>query len=364
MKRVLDSLLGSFDQALEQGSPKRFSSVFLGGGTPSAIPAKLMDDFLQSLLVRVGPVEEWSMEVNPESLNEEFLSMLSSSPVNRISMGAQSYDETLLSWLGRPSGRRILEHADALLASLWDGRLSRDVLASLPHQKKNGWLEDLDHALAGDPGHLSLYELTIEDDTPLAQDEVRLQSLPTEDEAWERWQESLEFLKNRGYQRYEVSNFARPGQECQHNLGYWALNPYLGLGPGAASTLPNEEGHPVRLEGERDWSRWVQNPWTHCTSTKIPPFAFALEILMMGMRCVQGVARKPFQNLFHQDVVDLLPQSLNKWATADALTVTEETLIPTESGLELVDAMLADMAMELEKKSLCWNGPWKHSSLS
>ncbi|RKX85262.1 MAG: YggW family oxidoreductase, partial [Spirochaetes bacterium] len=186
LSKTLDTLIQSLDKSLSILNPKAFPTVFIGGGTPSLIPIDLLDRFLFRVKSRIKDTVEFTIEANPESLSREFLEVISSHGVNRISMGVQSYDEKLLSWLGRPAGRAAVDRADRLLAEFWKGRLSRDLLAGLPGiSGKSRLLDDIQQALLGNPGHLSLYELTVEEGTALAGSMEDLKSLPDESVSFE-----------------------------------------------------------------------------------------------------------------------------------------------------------------------------------
>ncbi|MDT8299572.1 MAG: radical SAM protein, partial [Spirochaetaceae bacterium] len=179
MRTYLDALLSSLDAGLERYQPRSISTIFIGGGTPSLLPRKSLSKFLQELERRTGPAAEFTIEANPESLDDAFLDVLSDSTVGRISMGVQTYDEGLLKWLGRPSGSEALDRADELLIGRWKGRINRDLLAALP-RNPGGLDRDISQAVERGSDHISLYELTVEHGTPLAGDEKSLKELPDE----------------------------------------------------------------------------------------------------------------------------------------------------------------------------------------
>jgi len=262
-------------------------------------------------------------------------------------MGVQTYDEGLLEWLGRPAGASAVCHADDLLDRYWNGSLNRDLLAGLPGNA--GRLEDdVKRALKTDPGHLSVYELTIEPGTALAGNPAALEELPEEQERHMEWTRLRRVLADRGYRRYEVSNFARPGRECRHNLAYWTMKPYLGIGPGAVSTLPGPNGGAVRYEEPANLALWLDDAGQSAHQTELSRYEFALEHFMMALRTAGGLSRDRFGAVFGIDPADVVPGSLDKWIRSGSLELTSEAIRPTDDGLDLVDAILADMAEELE----------------
>jgi len=364
IQKTLDGILFSLENSLNTLEPENISTIFIGGGTPSLISPDKLDNFLNRLAGLIAAEGEFSIEANPESLTRHFLEVLSAHTVNRISMGVQSYDDTLLSWLGRPAGRAAVERADNLLADYWKGRLSRDLLAGLPMDRKEPapprrLLEDITLALEDNPGHLSLYELTVENGTALAESEEDLKILPGETEAVEEWASAVEYLQKKGYLRYEISNFALKGEESRHNMNYWRMNPYLGVGPGAVSTLPvhsclNPVAAAVRRQEPADLLSWVQNPAGCFHEETISPGELALEHFMMALRTSEGLSVEHFEKIFGMKPASAIPVSLRRWTGSGMLISDSRSLRPTPEGMEILDTILADIAAEADKTD--WSG--------
>ena len=345
ISRVLQRILQDVVQEIDQLNPAGISTIFIGGGTPSLIPAHELDGFLEELNAITGSVSEFTIEVNPESLNLEFLQVLTSNHVNRISMGAQTYDENLLQWLGRPAGRDALLEADNLLNTYWKGRVNRDILSALP-RKSYDILHDIDQALENHPGHISVYELIVEAGTPLARDNNRLEELPGSNEKYSEWKKTLLFLKTRGYERYEVSNFAKPGHICQHNMHYWQIHPYLGVGPGAASTLWNELGAERRQEAG-NIKHWLEFPKESRLSEILNCREFMLEHFMMGLRTNRGLESVRFNNVFGMDAALIIPHSIEKYQASGLLFSDPKSIRLTSSGMDLLNTILMDIMEEI-----------------
>jgi oxygen-independent coproporphyrinogen-3 oxidase len=367
IRRTLDALVLSLDRGISRLRPERTPTVFIGGGTPSLIPPRMLDSFLGRLESLLGGVEEFSIEVNPESLSREFLEVCGARNVNRISMGVQSYNDTLLSWLGRPAGRDALERADGLLSSYWDGRLSRDILAGLPSPgditgdedvcAEDRLSADLERALRDKPGHISLYELTVEEGTPLASSSESLEVLPEELFSLNEGQKAVRFLAERGYRRYEVSNYALEGFESRHNLNYWRMKPYLGVGPGASSTFPldvqasgsESPQRVIRGQEPRNLHSWLKNPTGSLVEEVLKPGELALEHFMMGLRTAEGISVERFESIFGIRPADAVPRSVERWESAGMLVSDSSALRPSSRGMELLDSLLADIALEADK---------------
>lgn len=273
--RFVRALIERTDRALDFFSPGRIPAVFIGGGTPSHLGVEAASLLFDSLRRRLGPVDEFSVEVNPESLSEGFLQAAEEGGVNRISLGVQTYSGELLHHLGRPAGIEELLRAEDTLKRCWNGRVNRDLLTAL-RREPGGLKRDLDAALADNPGHISLYELAWEGEGesrgpsegapvgagPPGRAEgapagnqarpykgaparnSRLPAPPDEEERTAEREAALAQLERAAYRRYEVCHFAKEGQECLYHENLGRLNPYLGIGPGAASTLPASAFNP------------------------------------------------------------------------------------------------------------------------
>ena len=220
-------------------------SIFFGGGTPSLLPAEAIAGILERVrgTFTLSPTAEITIEANPESaLGPGWMHAVRKTGVNRLSLGVQSLDNQALGVLGRAHTAREAAYACELARSAGFTNLSLDLMWGLPGQtvaqSQVQWLRQLKEAVALEPNHISAYGLTLEDDSPLmaACDREEL-VLPAEHEQASMYLAGGEYLESQGFMQYEISNFARMGFECRHNLGYWEGVPYLGLGPAATSTL-------------------------------------------------------------------------------------------------------------------------------
>jgi len=237
------------------GRPK-VETVYFGGGTPSLLPAWALSRIMPEIgrHFDLHPAVEWTFEANPDSaLDVDYLKILASYGVNRISLGVQSFSDAALQRLGRPHNAKTALAAVNAVRQAGFSNLSLDFIWGLPNQREGAWLEDLKMAVRLRPEHLSCYGLTLEPGTPLAADaEAGGLELPTESEQGRMYIHGAEFLEEQGYLQYEISSFARMGFQSRHNSGYWEGRDYLGLGPGAVSTLSG-----VRHENPRDVRDWA-----------------------------------------------------------------------------------------------------------
>jgi len=345
--RTLDGILMSLKSSLSLLRPRKISTIYIGGGTPSLIPPKALGAFLEALNSMVGVVEEFTIEVNPESLSRDILEAVSGSHVNRISLGVQTYSDELLTWLGRPAGASAVDRAETLLDRLWKRRLSRDLLAAIPY-REDRLSRDIDRASADSPGHISIYELTVEERSPLAGNPKRVKELPDKEVAALEWESALQRLDEIGYARYEVSNFAIPGEESRHNLSYWRMQPYLGVGPGAFSTIPSGKGSAVRRIETSNLQTWLSSPKDSYTEFELGVRDFALEHFLMGMRVSEGISGEHFGRVFGLDPAKLAPRALSRRIASKDVVSEGGRIRPSAQGMDFVDSILVDFALEMD----------------
>ena len=348
MEDTLDGEIRELDHLLEVHEPRRLPSLYLGGGTPSALPRPLLARFLRRLLGRLpSPPGEFTLEANPESLDESFLDLAEEAGAGRLSLGIQTFHRERLRRLGRAA--RPEDNAAALktLARSWRGELNLDLIYGFPGQTGEEALDDLERLLEAGPGHLSLYALTVEEGTPLHR-RVREGREPDVDE--DRQEEIRDLLHERlllrGYQDYEVSNYARPGRECRHNLRYWRLESYMGIGPGGVSTLPGKDGRPVRLSKRQDIGGYIARPLDFLVET-LSPLDFLVDYLLMGLRTRRGVDGRAFRRIFGAAPEDLFPRSLAR--NSSLLVPSDRDLTLTDPGRRLLNQVVLDIMEELDR---------------
>jgi putative oxygen-independent coproporphyrinogen III oxidase len=229
-------------------------TLYVGGGTPSLFGHGAMAGLAGLLREYAGADEtlEWTAEANPEHFSAELAADWVEAGVNRVSLGAQTFDPGVLSWMGRLHGPEGPGRAVAAARTAGLGNIGIDLIFGVPARLDRNWADDLDRAIDLDCEHVSLYGLTAEKNAPLGRwvDEGR-ETMADEEAYADEYLLAAERLGTAGYTHYEVSNFAKPGFESRHNRAYWTGAPYLGLGPGAHSYLP-----PRRFWNVRDWAAY------------------------------------------------------------------------------------------------------------
>ena len=300
MSAYVDALLREADAMAPNAQGKAIQTVFIGGGTPSTLPAELLRKLLTGLHERFNLPDgiEFTSEANPGTLTPEWLEAAISGGVNRISMGMQAAQPQLLKTLGR-----IHTHADVvesvnLARHMGLNNISVDLMFGLPGQTPDMWHESLNAALALNVEHLSCYGLIPEDGTPLKRDlDTGRLALPDEADERQMYDDALHMLSQHGYRQYEISNFAKPGRECRHNIGYWTRVPYIGLGASAASFLQTKSGG-LRLtnpSGIREYIAMAdEQAWRRRERVSLLPEDARFETLMLGLRMTAGVSEADF----------------------------------------------------------------------
>lgn len=214
-------------------------TIFFGGGTPSALSTSQLEFLLGGLRERVdfSAVTEWTLEMNPATVSLEKARTLLSLGVNRISMGVQSWDDGLLNTLGRVHTASQAERSYRILREAGVPNVNLDLIFGIPGQTMDQWRESLERTISLEPDHISAYCLTYEEDTEFFLRLQRGEMRPSEEHDALLFELTMDVLSSAGYAQYEISNYARPGRECLHNLAYWTAADYLGLGPSAFSTV-------------------------------------------------------------------------------------------------------------------------------
>lgn len=333
--------LGSFSFFHHALGAPAVETVYIGGGTPSVLDRRSLDMLLKGIRTIVGDTpREWTVEANPESADDDFLRSLAAAGAGRLSLGVQSFHPASRSVLGRREPGEGLANSLAGIRGSWRGDLSFDLICCLPGQTPAMALADLEQAAAYEPEHLSVYTLSVEGGTPL-ESSVRqgAVALPEENRAEDIWFSLLDRLASLGYERYEVSNFSRPGKQSLHNRAYWALKPYTGCGPTAVSTLPGTR-RPLRFTAGRDGTMETE---------ELDPADFLIDYLLMGLRTVEGISQGECTHIFGPEALEPLEGLIKDMADDGFLERDPTGLRMTARGLDLLDCFLRKAARIIRK---------------
>ncbi len=327
-------LLGELETVVENLNGRAFETAYIGGGNPACIGLKNLEA-IAKLVCKNGRPKEFTVEMNPDSLNDEMLSLDGpfNGLINRLSLGIQSLSERALNFLGRNATLsqtyKGLELSQKL-NSLTGCELSYDLITCL-----GPWhnaIEDVEKLTSNFPSnHLSLYALTLEEGTPLFK---KRPTLPDEDEQYDILKELWACLETKGFEHYEVSNFAKNGMRGLHNCRYWDYKPYLGLGPGAASTA-QKDGNFTRYSVEKSVLKYVKGENFSCCEVENLSREEALEeLVLMGLRYKGGLDLGRIARDF--GIVDALKVGLAGYEIENFVRCGEH-LVPTDDGLMIAD---------------------------
>ncbi|WP_255568164.1 radical SAM family heme chaperone HemW [Ruficoccus sp. ZRK36] len=339
-------LEGVASEAAAMLTGRPVETIFWGGGTPGLLPAEDLRRLGETLLKQLpGPPREWSVEMAPSAVKPDKAAALREIGVNRISMGVQSFDDALLDKLGRQHRANQIYRAWETLREAGFDNINLDLMFALPGQSREQWLADLNEAIRLAPEHISTYCLTFEEDTALwvklSEGKLR-RDVPQEAELY---QLSWETLEAAGYAQYEVSNFARPGHACIHNLNTWKMTEWVGLGPSAASQLGGR-----RFANVANLDQWLagieKGLPARVDEVDLTPSILATDTLIFGLRMNAGVDLAKLE----ADWPDIDLSAVRPWAqtlVAEGLALLEgNSLRLTPEGRLLADRVGAD-ALEL-----------------
>ena len=344
--RWTGALLADLDHHAELLPGREVGSVFFGGGTPSLMSPETVAALLERVRAcwTVTPDIEVTLEANPNSAEAARFRAFAAAGVNRLSLGVQALDPAALRMLGRAHDRgeaiAAIEHARAGFA-----RFSFDLIYARPGQSLAAWRSELDEALmlAGD--HLSVYQLTIEPGTAFATMHRRGEFVvPAEEQAAALFETTQDRLAAQGLPAYEISNHAAPGAECRHNLAYWRYQDYVGIGPGAHGRLTiGDVKHATRQARMPErWLAAVEKGGTGIEEMVLIDRDDAVEeMLMMGMRLVEGVARGRLERAAGRSLEVLFGDNLAPLVEGGFLTLDRDRLAATAAGRQRLNAVLA-----------------------
>ncbi len=340
---LVDALLAEA-RAARQRYPLSIETIFIGGGTPTALPADELVRLvrgLRDLAAGAGPLE-FTVEANPNTVTDALAARMRDAGVNRVSLGAQSFEPSELGVLDRRHRPEQVAQAVAILRRASFPQLSLDLIFGIPGQTLASWLASLDAAIALAPQHLSCYGLTYEPGTELyarrQRGEVQRASSDLEADMYEA---TIERLAAAGLEHYEISNFALPGCACRHNLAYWHNRAYLGLGPSAAGFVDG-----IRYKNVPDTAEYVRAieahrcPWVE--QEQLSPERRARETIMLELRLIAGIDRAGFMQRFGQDLVTWFAEPVERHVSLGTLAVSPERVALTRRGLLVADSVMAD----------------------
>jgi oxygen-independent coproporphyrinogen III oxidase len=335
LELFVNVLLAEAEKLFEKNPVDNVPTVFIGGGTPSVLGTALMRRLLKgifSIIERFSPLPlEVTVEANPESADEAFLTAIREEGATRLSLGVQTFYSPSRNAVHRAGDAAMLPDRLALAAAFFPGAFSVDLMSGLPLQNKCVLIEDITRLASYKPAHISLYALG-----------GKKAAGQNRDEADDLWLCGRTALEKAGYSQYEVSNFCLPGGECKHNIRYWQMRNWLALGPSASGTIINDEtGTGFRFTYPSDADNWLES-----VNERLDALMLIKETFLMGFRCVDGPDEGSFLHRFKRPITEMIPKTFGAWRSRGLLYRDKCAL--TKEGLLFLNRFLLDAFEELD----------------
>ena len=326
----------------EKGTNYKIKSIFIGGGTPSYLDTKEIRKILEAInKLDLSEDMEFTMECNPGALEEEKLKTMLNGGVNRISMGLQAVQNSLLKDIGRIHSFKQFEENFKLARNVGFKNINVDLMFGLPNQKVEEWIESLECIAKLNPEHISAYSLIIEEGTPFGERKLKL---PDEDTEYRMYENTAGILAEYGFHQYEISNYAKGGRECRHNKGYWQRIDYLGLGLGASSLLDH-----MRFSNTADMKEYIGNS---AFPDKIRQNMESLteademaEFMFLGLRMTEGVSMEAFAEYFGKNMENVYGEVLKKHLEIGMLEQKGDRIYLSRKGIHVSNGVMADFLL-------------------
>ena len=326
-------------------------TIFIGGGTPSILEEKYIGQILDTINknAKVSNDAEITIECNPGTLTMEKLEAYKEAGINRISLGLQSANDDELKAIGRIHNYEEFKKSFNLARLAGFKNINVDLMSALPEQTLDSYKETLAKVVTLNPDHISAYSLIVEDETPLKDmvenGEV---TLPSEDDEREMYYLTREFLARTGYKRYEISNYAKDGYECKHNIGYWKRVEYLGFGIGAASLFEGKRFSNTSdinlyinalekdfMNADEVWEIINENEEVLTKNDEMEEFMF------LGLRMTDGIKKSDFEEAFEIDIDLVYGEVLKKLESQELLIIEKDSIRLTDRGIDISNQVLA-----------------------
>lgn len=324
------------------------TTLYFGGGTPSVLEGELLERIMEAIrrTFQIEEKAEVTLEMNPGTALKEKLELYKKLGINRLSMGIQSVKNENLKLLGRIHTYEDFLESYCMAREAGFDNLSGDLISSLPGQTLAEWKEELEILMETPLEHVSVYQLIIEEGTEFYKKYGECEELlPDEETSREIYLWTGKYLKSRGFEQYEISNYAREGKQSAHNLRYWERKDYLGLGLGAASMIRN-----MRMSNTRDWDKYMaycRDPGKIREEVEVLEESGQMEEFMfLGLRKTRGISKKEFRRTFGKDIDLVYEKTLEKYLKNGMLQESGDRIFLSEEGILLSNQVFADFLFD------------------
>ncbi|WP_373854726.1 radical SAM family heme chaperone HemW [Clostridium arbusti] len=342
MERYIEALC----KEIKSVCNKKVSTIFIGGGTPTYLNLDALEKLKKSLeILDLSKNIEFTIEGNPGTFTKEKLKILKDMGVNRLSIGLQAAQDKLLKKLGRIHDFNSFIDSYNMARSMGFKNINIDLMFGLPDQTIEMWKYTLETIVRLNPEHLSCYSLILEEGTPFF-NLYSEKDLPSEDIVSEMYSITKDFLNSKGYFQYEISNFSKQNLECKHNLVYWNLKNYIGIGSGAHSYYNG-----IRYRNETDVQKYVEKvmgygnaiveSYENTKEDNIEEFMF------LGLRKINGISIKEFKRRFGKDIFLVYGNIIKKYECENMIIIKEDRLYLSSRGIEISNYILSDFIIKI-----------------
>lgn len=339
-------------------------TIFFGGGTPSILGAKQIEEVMDAVRKTfvIAADAEITIEMNPGTIKREKLETYQKIGINRLSIGLQTTDDERLKVLGRVHTYEQFLENYKMARELGFQNISVDLMSALPKESIKDYQKDLERVLQLEPEHISSYSLIIEEGTPFYDNDEILDHLPSEEEDRAMYELTEQMLLERGYHRYEISNYAKTGKESRHNSVYWTGGEYVGFGLGASSYLRSdhpylqdskeqlEQYYGVRFKNETNIKKYIQNSYVPILEKEEVTFLSKQEameeFMFLGLRMMQGIKEQQFLEQFHISVQSVYGDVVEKFVGMGLLEQTDGRICFTKKGIDVSNSILCEFLKE------------------
>ena len=325
---------------------RAFDTVFFGGGTPSQMPCGFFSELFGFLRENLNITEgaEITVECNPGTVTLQKAEEYAAVGINRISLGLQSANDSILRRIGRIHTLQQFDGCMSILKRAGFDNINADVMFGLPDQSMRDYIETLEYVCGVGVKHISAYSLILEENTPLyrsvAAGEV---TLPDADLTADMQDAGINFLESCGFRRYEVSNFAKAGFECKHNINYWENGEFLGIGAAAHSAYRGESGRLLRVENTSDVEQYIAGEYAPCAVMELSREDEMFDTVMMGFRMTNGIDTEAFWERFGCRIFERFGDRLNRLINCGLLELSGSRLRATKRGFDILNYVLTEL---------------------
>ncbi len=321
-------------------------SVFFGGGTPTLLNEENLEKIITAIKdnINILPDTEFTVECNPKTANLKKFKVLKDLGVNRLSLGVQSLDDKILKTLGRCHNLKDFMECYAAARIAGFENISFDLMFAVPNQTEKIWEKTLSDAVKFEPKHISAYGLQLEENTYFYENQEKY-NFPDDAENRKMYEFLVEFLKEKGYNRYEISNFAQKGFESRHNLKYWDLTEYVGFGLGSSSFFEGVRyQNPEKMENYLEFADNFEPLWEK--GEKESEKDLISEFMFLGLRLEKGVSNLDFKEKFNKSFFEIFRKEIDKNVKCGLLIKENNRIYLSKKGFDLANSVMSDFLLE------------------